>query len=380
MIVQYIIDWGYIHREISKASSDRLAVISINLRGLQKAIRRNGVLFVDERQYLIKGLNDIIKYLEHGEEGEQAMQWYNLVNILKAFRQLYDEYRILLPMPDNENISTFIECRHQFLVESNLETCMLHCAVITDANISDEDSVHTLTIDEYLDSEIENVREGWETVSFNTNDEALARKFWQGLSLCACSFNEVTLYDPYSIGLLRENSQKCACSFQEIFQWFIRNNHIASLRIVCKLDEYDNKVFELERFKNEVKGMMCWKNARRNRAMILKLCVKTKIDNVRFHDRWIDAGAHTCTLSVGLDVYRSRRYNRRYNVIEISRPFSVCAITDVSKQRNAVDAMSCHSYNDISRDVGDQWRSGAVDDTVETDIQPPIFLRIGGLS
>ena len=382
MIVQYIIDWSYIHREVLKASSARIEIIRFNLMGLHKAIRENGVLFVDERQCFIKGLNDILKNLKQGEESEQVPQWLDLANVLTTFRSLYDEYRILLPPPNNEGISALLESRQKFLNEANLNACQLPCVMITDIEINEND-VQALTIDRYLDSSIEKDRQGWRSISFTTGNEDIARKFWQSLSLCACSFKKVTLYDPYSSGLIVlgqcRNHDEWRCSFQAIFQWVIRNNHIRSLRIVGKLNTTCGQTFQLEQFRQEIQRMMLCRNARRNQDMTLQLrfCFKRALENnAGFHDRWIDAGAHTCVLSVGLDVY----HRSRNNVIEISRPFSVCAITDVSKQRNAVDAMSCHSYNDISRDVGDQWRSGAVDDTVKTDIQPPIFLRIGGLS
>ena len=61
MIVQYIIDWGYIRREVANASSEGLMLINQRLREIKKAIEKNGVLFLDVNRLSIRELNEIIR-------------------------------------------------------------------------------------------------------------------------------------------------------------------------------------------------------------------------------------------------------------------------------------------------------------------------------
>jgi len=374
MIVQYIIDWEYIRKEVVNATSEGLVLINLRLREIKKAIETNGVLFLDANRLSIRELNEIIKDLRQDSVEDTISEWQNITDTLTSFQRLYDECRILLPETHNP-LAELLLHRDRFLVVSHLAGYDLPFALITD--VSYECGALRLNLEDYSDSEVERVREEWSNISFGAGDECAATKFWAGLSLGACANGTVTVYDPYC-GNVLSGSESNLASFDAIMGVFVSNKHIDSIRMVFRKEIVAER-WCFNDFEKNIRRLMGRRNFRRDTKLTIRFRAKPICQHRLFHDRWIDVGINKCGLSNSFfDVYECRGGNRR-----IRCSFSAEANADRTRQEIDEQSESCHTYYDLIRNaqITDEEKGlirppSASNDTAEIEIVPPIVIHV----
>jgi len=366
VIVQYFIDWGYIRSRINAECGDpvRLETLRKDLRRLRLCLCTNGVLLSSARSKWEKELQTSLRELNQDEEGQPIVEWMHLSDELKSFQNVYLERRLILDLDTTVSVDEVLDVREAFLNAACLSDYNLPCAVISNVSCRRgvPDGVEVVSLEDYEESQTEQLRRSWEHVSFSPEDTTASTQldcYFAAISVGASAYGQLTLYDPFCLCVvLRDRGVRddWIASVLKFMSFEVRNRFVNSVTLVGK-DNVVGKRIRLSRFISSIMDLMTRRNVNRNNA--LRIGFETRSEGADWHNRYLDCGICVALLPDGMDVFkegpRGTRIRRNFEILRI--PVDSCEFSEVKNM----------SSNDAYSDVVRLARRGAVD--IDIDIE-----------
>jgi len=224
--------------------------------------------------------------------------------------------------------------------------------------------VEVVALEDYEESQTEQLRRSWEHVSFSSEDvTALGQldRYFAAISVGASAYGQLTLYDPYCLCVvLRDRGagvrvDDWIASVLKFMSFEVRNRFVDSVTLVGKDDVVGRGIQCLE-FISRIKDLMTG-NGHRNNA--LRLGFETRSRGANWHNRYLNCGICVALLPDGIDVF-----NERHGGVMIRRNFEISNIPADSCEFSQVKRMPTNvAYSDM---VG-LARNGGI--TIDIDVE-----------
>ena len=328
MIVQYVIDWESLYDAwFHKQAEDGLAQDVMNnfidhLRFLRKCIEKNGLLYQDEKGYILSGLRKMLK--EMGGEAQPLFnEWIPLVDELTAYEKLYNNpsYRTLLKTSakKEDDAKIILIEGDEYLRSTRINRKVYHYPAVViseeDSALSCDDGFSRCHLKEYRNSEEEKLRSNWiekGIISINYGDKSSSDQLLSAMAVSAGAGNgAVLLLDPFwHQKTLEEKNKAWLKSTKYLLSFFGKCKDVKSVEFIS---EKRATSFSEDLFVDIVCDVH--RDCPEKKSFSVRLKEEEVIGGRRvFHNRYISFGRFLFQISDGLDIMDSKDYIRHFDI------------------------------------------------------------------
>ena len=342
MIIQYLIDWTYIHRCIDTARDDvYVERLRVSLSDLRKAIETNGILVKDNSGNVLIPLNNLKHFV--GDLADEADGPYSyLGRELGNWLTLYENREREIEIDDttsDENLC-LMKCIHAWsehlrrIAPQGINGFVVITDKVAEEISEGENNFFTCkTIDGYEGSNIALLQKEWaRPMTFSIGDDNSFKNFINAFA--AATEGVVTIADPYwaTIALpeyeyednrastyeseTEKKKRRWAASTKTFIEPLMSNSLVNTISFISTFpsdsDNSGNKhkdciCLSTGTIQKTIQGIQI----RRHGALAIQVIIVKEMErkkcearslSVDFHDRYVVGDTYTMMLSRGLDV------------------------------------------------------------------------------